>query len=72
MSNIRGLIKGYFDLVNNVVRMPKVTYADTLIMRLKITRVMLSWYIRNGEISGLANIVRLFARVPIPTGTKGK
>jgi len=70
MSNMKGLIAGYFELVENVMKMPMISYADTIIMRVKITRVMLSWYVRNLDVVGLVNIVRLFIGMPRPMARK--
>ncbi len=72
MSNMQGLIAGYFELVDNVMKMPSVTYMDTFTMRLKIARVMFSWYIRNKDIAGLINIFRLFTGTPKPIMEKPK
>jgi glycosyltransferase involved in cell wall biosynthesis len=50
MSNISGLIEGYESLLTEVQKIAKVTYRDTLIMRIKILRIMLSWYLRNFKV----------------------
>jgi len=60
MSHLDGMIQGFFELVKNVMKIPSVTYKDTILMRVKIIRIMLSWYIRNKDISGLLRIVKVF------------
>jgi len=60
MSNIDAMINGYFDLLKNVMKIPSISYSKTLVMRLKIMRVMLSWYIRKKNIVGLFKIFKVF------------
>ncbi|MFK5976789.1 MAG: glycosyltransferase family A protein [Sulfurovum sp.] len=60
MSNMEGLIKGYFELIDNVMKMPSISYFDTVVMRFKIMRVLISWYVRNKNFAGFKKVFKVF------------
>jgi len=62
MNNMSGLIQGYDDLLGSITKIQQVSYIDTIIMRFKIMRVMLSWYMRSGQIAQFLTVFKVFYR----------
>jgi len=60
MSNMIGWRRGYFDLLFNIKNINSISYLDTLIMRMKIARMLTSWHIKNRNIFGLIDIFKIF------------
>ncbi len=62
MSDMKGWRKGYLDLLNNIRDIPTISYTDTLIMRLKIVKMLASWHIKNKNIVGLVDILKVLLK----------
>jgi len=60
MSNMEGWRQGYFDLLNNLKEVPFISYTDTIVMRIKIARMLMSWHLKSRNIVGLIDIFKIF------------
>ena len=57
MSNMVGWRQGYFDLLKNITF---ISYIDTVVMRIKIAKMLTLWHIRNKNFIGLIDILKVF------------
>jgi len=60
MNNTAGLVMGYFKLLSNLKKMSLVPYKKTIIMRIKISRILFSWYISQNKIYKIYRIINVF------------
>ncbi len=60
MSNMAGWRQGYFDLLNNLKDIPSISYSDTIIMRIKIAKMLMLWHLKNKNLGGLIDVFRVF------------
>ena len=60
MSNMIGWRQGYFDLIKNIKDIASISYVDTVIMRIKIAKMLTLWHIRNKNLIGLIDIFKIF------------
>jgi glycosyltransferase involved in cell wall biosynthesis len=59
MSNMICWRKGYLDLLHNIKDIPSISYGDTIVMRIKIARMLTSYHIKNGDLFGLIDIFKI-------------
>ena len=56
MSNMKGWRDGYIKLIKNISNISEISYLDTLIMRLKILKMLISWHLKNRYLLGIFDI----------------
>jgi len=59
MSNLEGWRKGYLELLDSINGFSKISYFDTLVMRIKIMRMLISWHLKEKYIWGILDIFRI-------------
>ncbi len=60
MSNMQGWRQGYLDLLYHIKSIDSIYYRDTIIMRIKIAKMLVLWHIKNKYFLGLLDVFRVF------------